>query len=43
MSSESNIGIQAQLRPLQNATYPDRLGPSGKHFCTLIVLYLFMA
>ena len=25
------------------AKYPDRLGPSGKHFLTVIVLHLFMA
>ena len=25
------------------ANYPDRLGPSGKHFLTVIVLHLFMA
>jgi hypothetical protein len=25
------------------ANYPDRLGPSGKHFHTKIVLHLFMA
>jgi len=23
--------------------YPDRLGPSGKHLCTALVIYIFMA
>jgi len=28
---------------IQIANYPDRLGPSGKHFLTVIILHLFMA
>ena len=48
MSSESNIGIQVQLFPLHNSTYPeagypDRLGPSGTHFLIVTVKHLFMA
>jgi hypothetical protein len=39
---------QTELRLQQNPTYPDagypdRLGPSGKHFFIVIALHLFMA
>ena len=27
----------------RTANYPDRLGPSSKHFLTVIVLHIFMA
>ena len=40
--------IQTELQMQQNptypdASYPDRLGPSGKHFLTVIALHLFTA
>ena len=35
--------VELHLLVIGIAKYPDRLGPSGKHFRTAIVLHLFMA
>jgi len=36
-------GIYNRTALIRIANYSDRLGPSGKHFVTVIVLHLFMA
>jgi hypothetical protein len=44
MLNKTQTELRLQQNPIYpDADYPDRLGPSGKHFLIVIVLHLFMA